>query len=112
MAERGTRRRAWRWLVSGLVASNVVMFLVFFGAAGSTTQALRALDSVGVCSDRAARELGVAFLSGSAARFAGADTIRYRAGDPEGRTVTVTCTLGADEETSGPLPVESVEVVP
>ena len=110
MAERGTRRRAWPWLVGGLVASNVAMFLVFFGAAGSTTQAARALDSVGACSDRAARLLGVAYLTGSEPRFVDTATIEYLAGAPDDRIVTVTCTLGSDEDTSGPLPVASVEV--
>jgi hypothetical protein len=110
MAERGTRRRAWRWLVSGLVASNVVMFLVFFGAAGSTTQALRALDSVRPCGDRAAQRLGVPFLLDPTARFVGPDTLRLRANDPDGRAVTVTCRLGDGSDTDGPLPVEAVEV--
>jgi hypothetical protein len=110
MAERGTRRRAWRWLVAGLVASNVVMFLVFFGAAGSTTQALRALESVGPCSERAAQRLRVPFLLDPTARFVRSGTLEIRASDPDGRAVTVTCRLGEGSDTDGPLPVATVEV--
>ena len=93
------------------MVSNLVMFLAFVGAAGSTTQALRALDSVGVCADSAAQRLGVRYLSASEPRFVDADTLEFRAAEPDGRTLQVRCTLGAGDDTDGPLPVTAVEVV-
>lgn len=89
------------------------MFLTFVGAAGSTSQALRSLDgaTVGACSDRAAAELATSYLVPGEPRFAGPDTIRFAATDPDGLDVTVTCRLGEpDVDTDGALPVRTVEV--
>lgn len=91
-----------RGLVSALVAVNVVMFLVFVGAAGSTRQALEMLGPGAVAS--CATAAGV--TAPAAAEIVGHDTIRFRArerdDDGDGAMVTVSCTLDDD----GPVDVE------
>jgi len=105
-------RRALGW---SMLVGNLVMLLVFVGAAGATSQALRAIErsTVHACGQRAADEVGVAFLSTGAARFVDDDTISFRATDPDGGTLAVTCRLAEpDPDTEGPLGVLAVEAAP
>lgn len=97
-----------RGLVAALIAVNVIMFLVFVGAAGSTRQALRGLDGTTVAACARAAEVSAP----AAAEYAGRDTITFRARSAQDEMVTVRCTLGPAEEDDGPLTVESVEVAP
>lgn len=110
MADGGTRRR----LTWSLVGVNVVMVLTFVGAAGSTSQARRALDGASqqACVSRAGTALrGPAQLGEP--RFVGADTIAFRATPLEGGAVTVTCTFEEpDPDQDGALVVREVEVTP
>lgn len=113
MTGRGTQAR--RWLIGALVAVNAVMFLVFIGAAGAVSQALRAIDAptVQACGQQAADQVGAGYLTTGTARFVGEDTIRFRATDPDDEPLTVTCTLAEpDPDRDGPVEVLAVEVAP
>ena len=85
MAGRGTQAR--RWLIGTLVAVNALMFLVFVGAAGATSMALRALEAptVQACGQRAADEIEAGHLTTGTPRFVAEDTIRSPATDPRTR---------------------------
>ena len=113
MAGRGTQAR--RWLIGALVAVNALMFLVFIGAAGAVSQALRAIDvpTVQACGQRAADQVVAGYLTTGTPRFDGEDTIRFRATDPDDVPLTVTCTLAEpDPDADGPLEILDAEVTP
>lgn len=109
-----TRWGTWWLLVCSLLLVNVLMFLTFFGASGTTARARRALEpaSLTACADTASRAEGIdrVRINVGSARFVGPATVELTVSAPGVGALTVVCGFGEPDDTDGALPVRSAEV--
>lgn len=110
-----TRWGTWWLLVCSLLLVNVLMFLTFFGASGTTARARRALEpaSLTACADEASRAAGLGNLriNAGSAHFVGPAAVEFTVSVPEVGALTVVCRFDEPgDDTDGALPVRSVEV--